>query len=145
ERTATDAERLLGFRVSDRTRGWGLVRVNYSHHREDFARACFSSLNHGAFEMRDIDAVMRGIGRLRDHGLSPAWGPGRHGPGANVFAYFVAPFGAVVEFSTAVDKVPHDHRAGSPQDWTWPPGRIDRWGVSDKDVARLDAAERAFR
>jgi len=145
EATARAAEDLFGFRVSDRTKGMVFVRCNDSHHSVAFTRAGFSSLNHIAFEMRDIDAVMRGIGRLRDHGLSPAWGPGRHGPGANVFAYFIAPFGAVVEFSTAVDKVPHDHRAGSPQDWTWPPGRIDRWGVSDKDVARLDAAERAFR
>ncbi len=89
--------------------------------------------------------MMRGIGRLRDHGFTAAWGPGRHGPGANVFAYFIAPFGAVVEFSTAVEKVPPDYRVGAPEDWTWPPGRIDQWGMSDKDVARLGPAERLFR
>jgi len=145
EATARVAEKVLGFRVSDRTKGMVFVRCNDSHHSTAFARSGFSSLNHIAFEMADVDAVMRGIGRLRDHSLSPAWGPGRHGPGANVFAYFVAPFGAVVEFSTAVDEVPEDYRVGAPEDWTWPPNRIDQWGMSDKDVAGLRRAEENFR
>jgi catechol 2,3-dioxygenase-like lactoylglutathione lyase family enzyme len=137
-------EEALGFRVSDRTKGMVFVRCNESHHSTAFARAGFASLNHIAFEMEDIDAVMRGIGRLRDHAMTPAWGPGRHGPGANVYAYFIAPFGPVVEFSTAVEKVTADYRTGSPEDWTWPPGRIDQWGMSDKDVAALRIAEERF-
>ncbi len=145
EATALAAEQALGFRVSDRTKGMVFVRCNESHHSVAFARAGFSSLNHIAFEMADIDGVMRGVGRLRDHGLTPAWGPGRHGPGANVFAYFIAPFDAVVEFSTAVDKVGDDYRAGAPEDWTWPEGRIDQWGLTDKDVETLGRAERTFR
>ena len=145
EATAEVAERVLGFRVSDRTKGMVFVRCNESHHSTAFARAGLSSLNHIAFEMQDLDAVMRGIGRLRDHKYVPAWGPGRHGPGANVFAYFIAPFNAVVEFSTAVEKVPADYRTGAPEDWTWPPNRIDQWGLSDKDVAGLRRAEETFR
>jgi catechol 2,3-dioxygenase-like lactoylglutathione lyase family enzyme len=145
EATATLAENLLGFRVSDRTKGMVFVRCNDSHHSTAFARAGFSSLNHIAFEMQDVDAVMRGIGRLRDHGMAPAWGPGRHGPGANVFAYFIAPFGPVVEFSTAVEKVGDDYKVGSPEDWTWPEGRIDQWGLSDKDNDSLREAEKRFR
>ena len=145
ESTADVAEQALGFRVSDRTKGMVFVRCNTSHHSTAFARAGFCSLNHVAFEMADLDAVMRGIGRLRDHGHAPAWGPGRHGPGANVFAYFIAPFGAVVEFSTAVDKVADDYVAGAPEDWTWPPNRIDQWGMSDKDFAGLRTAEEKFR
>ena len=145
EATGTLVEQALGFRVSDRTKGMVFVRCNESHHSTAFARAGFSSLNHIAFEMTDMDAVMRGIGRLRDHGMVPAWGPGRHGPGANVFAYFIAPFGPVIEFSTAVEKVPDDYKAGAPEDWTWPEGRIDQWGMSDKDLTGLRAAEEKFR
>jgi catechol 2,3-dioxygenase-like lactoylglutathione lyase family enzyme len=145
EASARVAEEVLGFRVSDRTKGMVFVRCNESHHSTAFARAGFSSLNHIAFEMEDVDAVMRGIGRLRDHDLAPAWGPGRHGPGANVFAYFIAPFGPVVEFSTAVDKVDEDYKAGNPEDWTWPEGRIDQWGISNKDFDALRQAEQRFR
>jgi len=138
-------EDVLGFRVSDRTKGMVFVRCNDSHHSTAFARAGFASLNHVAFEMEDMDAVMRGIGRLRDHALVPAWGPGRHGPGANVYAYFIAPFGPVIEFSTAVEKVPEDYKVGAPDDWTWPAGRIDQWGMSDKDFDGLRRAEERFR
>lgn len=145
EASSTVAERVLGFRVSDRTKGMVFVRCNDSHHSTAFARAGFSSLNHIAFEMADIDAVMRGVGRLRDHKLAPAWGPGRHGPGSNVFAYYIAPFGAVVEFSTAVNKVPDDYKVGAPEDWKWPPNRIDQWGLSEKDLPGLRAAEENFR
>ena len=128
EASATLAEQALGFRVSDRTKGMVFVRCNEAHHSTAFARA-----------------GRRGIGRMRDHGFAPAWGPGRHGPGDNAFAYFIAPFGAVIEFSTAVGKVPEDYRAGAPDDWAWPPNRIDQWGVSDKDFAGLRAAEEKFR
>ncbi|WP_454759641.1 VOC family protein [Caulobacter segnis] len=145
EATADFAEAVLGFRVSDRTKGMVFVRCNTSHHSTAFARAGFTSLNHIAFEMADLDAVMRGIGRMRDVGAAPAWGPGRHGPGDNVFAYFISPFGAVVEFSTAVEIVPDDYRVGVPEDWTWPEGRIDQWGMSDKDLANLGVAERTFK
>jgi catechol 2,3-dioxygenase-like lactoylglutathione lyase family enzyme len=145
EATGSAVEKVLGFRVSDRTRGMVFVRCNDSHHSTAFARAGVASLNHIAFEMRDMDAVMRGIGRMRDHGFSPSWGPGRHGPGANIFAYFIAPFGPVIEFSTAVTEVGDDYPVGSPEDWTWPENRIDQWGVSDKDVQGLRKAEERFR
>jgi hypothetical protein len=51
----------------------------------------------------------------------------------------------VIEYSTAVEKVPADYRAGSPEDWTWPEDRIDQWGISDKDFGALRAAEERFR
>ena len=138
-------EDVLDFRVSDRTKGMVFVRCNDSHHSTAFARAGFTSLNHIAFEMDDLDAVMRGIGWMRDHGFEPAWGPGRHGPGDNVYAYYIAPFGAVIEYSTAVEKVPADYQAGVPDDWTWPENRVDQWGVSDKDFDGLRVAEERFR
>jgi len=138
-------EEVLGFRVSDRTKGMVFVRCNDAHHSTAFARAGFSSLNHIAFEMEDLDAVMRGIGRMRDHQFAPAWGPGRHGPGDNVYAYYIAPFGPVIEYSTPVNKVDETYPTGAPDDWTWPENRIDQWGISDKDFAGLRSAEEAFR
>ncbi len=144
ENTASVAERALGFKVSDRTKGMVFVRCSSSHHSTAFARAGYASLNHIAFEMEDLDAVMRGIGRMRDHGFAPAWGPGRHGPGANVYAYYISPFGAVVEYSTAVEIIGDDYPTGAPEDWTWPPNRIDQWGISDKDFDGLGRAEKVF-
>jgi len=134
----------LGFRVSDRTRHMTFLRCNRTHHCIAYARAGYASLNHIAFEMADVDGVMRGIGRLRDAGYPCVWGPGRHGPGNNVFGYFVGPHGGLVEYTSEVSEAGDDYRVGSPEDWKWPQGRIDHWGVSVKDTARTDAAERAF-
>lgn len=142
EHFATD---VLGFHISDRTRIMTFVRCNRKHHCVAYAPAALPSLNHIAFEVVDVDAVMRGIGRMRDAGIACSWGPGRHGPGDNVFAYFIAPFGAVIEYTSEVSEVDDSYRVGNPQDWTWPPGRIDQWGVSQKDVPNIVAAERRFR
>ena len=141
ERFATSQ---LGLRVSDRTRHMTFLRCNQVHHCIAYARAGYASLNHVAFEMADLDGVMRGIGRLRDAGYPCVWGPGRHGPGNNVFSYFVGPHGGLVEYTTEVSEAGEDYKVGGPEDWKWPPGRIDQWGVAAKDTARTDAAERAL-
>lgn len=135
----------LGFKLADRTRIMTFVRCNNAHHALAFAHAEVPALNHIAFEMADIDAVMKNIGRLRDLGMTPAWGPGRHGPGNNVFAYFITPFGASMEYTAEVQQVDDSYRVGTPDDWKWPPNRIDHWGVSTRDNARLGEAERTFR
>jgi 2,3-dihydroxy-p-cumate/2,3-dihydroxybenzoate 3,4-dioxygenase len=123
---------VLGFRLSDRTGFMNFVRCDRVHHAIAYAKADDSLLNHIAFEMTDIDAVMRGIGRLRDAGFQTFWGPGRHGPGNNVFAYFVAPFGAAVEYTAEVQRVGPKYKVGTPEDWKWPHNRTDHWGVSDR-------------
>jgi len=132
----------LGFRVSDRTRMMRFLRCNRKHHALAYVNSDVSSLNHIAFEMRDLDAVMNGIGRMREAGYACAWGPGRHGPGNNVFGYFVSPFGPAIEYTAEVQEVGDDYRVGGPEDWKWPPGRTDHWGISTRDNARMHAAER---
>lgn len=135
----------LGFKVSDRTKHMTFVRCNRKHHCIAYARAGFASLNHIAFDMPGLESVMRGIGRLRDAGYPAVWGPGRHGPGNNVFGYFIGPHGGVVEYTAEVQEIDESYRVGGPADWQWPPGRIDHWGVSAKDNERIGAAERLYR
>lgn len=135
----------LGFQVSDRTGHMRFLRCNRKHHCVAYAHAQIASLNHIAFEMQSMDAVMRGITRLREAGFESVWGPGRHGPGNNVFGYFVAPYGGVIEYTAEVSEVGDDYRVGAPQDWKWPPGRMDHWGLSKKDTAKTAPAEAVFR
>jgi catechol 2,3-dioxygenase-like lactoylglutathione lyase family enzyme len=132
---------VLGFRLSDRTGFMNFVRCDRVHHAIAYAQAGNSFLNHIAFEMIDIDAVMRGIGRLKDAGIPSFWGPGRHGPGNNVFAYFVAPFGAALEYTAEVQRVGPSYKVGKPEDWKWPPNRNDHWGIS----ARSHPGDSEFR
>jgi catechol 2,3-dioxygenase-like lactoylglutathione lyase family enzyme len=135
----------LGFKLSDRTKHMTFVRCNRKHHCIAYARAGFASLNHIAFDMPSLESVMRGIGRLRDAGFPAVWGPGRHGPGNNVFGYFIGPHGGVVEYTAEVQEIEESYRVGGPEDWKWPPGRIDHWGLSTKDNERIGAAERLYR
>jgi catechol 2,3-dioxygenase-like lactoylglutathione lyase family enzyme len=139
------AQEVFAFKLSDRTGVMSFIRCNEQHHALAYADAKVSSLNHLAFEMTDLEAVMCGIGRMKDKGFDAVWGPGRHGPGNNVFGYFVAPFGAVIEYTSEIHLVDDSYREGAPEDWKWPPGRMDHWGVSGRDMARMHEAEQRYR
>jgi len=97
-------------------------------------------LHHIAFEMPDLDSVMRGAGRMRDAGFPIEWGVGRHGPGNNVFAYFLGPEDFVIEYTAEVEQVDESYPTGGPGDWGYPSGRSDNWGVTDPPSDRMHAA-----
>ncbi len=134
----------LGFKLSDRSRSMDFVRCDATHHAVAFADSGTSALNHLAFEMVSLDGVMRGIGRMKDHGYACVWGPGRHGPGNNVFGYFVSPFGAVIEYTSEVQRLDDSYRTGGPEDWSWPSDRTDQWGITGRDLRRMDEAGTLF-
>jgi catechol 2,3-dioxygenase-like lactoylglutathione lyase family enzyme len=118
---------VLGLRVSDYSaEQMVFMRVSSDHHAIALNRSSYPSINHVAFEMPSIDAFMRGIGRMRTVGQAAAWGPGRHGPGNNPFAYFVSPSGFVIEFTAEVQQI--DEAEHEPQ--VWPrnvPEKMDLW------------------
>jgi catechol 2,3-dioxygenase-like lactoylglutathione lyase family enzyme len=132
ERTSDWYQTQLGFRVTDYSADMMVFlrcatdAAFSDHHSIALNRAQYPSANHVAFEMPSIDSFMRGIGRMRVAGQSPAWGPGRHGPGNNPFAYFVSPSGFVIEFTSEVHKV--DESTHQPE--VWPrdvPEKMDTW------------------
>lgn len=102
--------RLLGLRVSD----WSehkmvFLRSNADHHVVAFNRAEWAAPNHVAYEVSSLDAFMRSIGRLKVAGHETSWGPGRHGPGDNAFAYYVDPAGLVPEVTAEVLQIDEDN------------------------------------
>lgn len=122
-------ENALGFRVSDWSENQMVfIRCNADHHSISFNRADHASLNHVAFEMPSIDALMRGVGRLKRNNKPVGWGIGRHGPGNNVFAYFTDPNDFVVEYTTEIQQV--DDATHEPQVWKRIPHLMDRWGTA---------------
>jgi catechol 2,3-dioxygenase len=138
-------EQALGFTLSDRTRIMAFMRCGSDHHSIALADASDNTLNHIAFVMPDLDAVMRGAGRMSDAGYPIEWGVGRHGPGNNVFAYFIGPDDFVIEYTADVLQIDDSYRAGRPEDWTWPPGRFDQWGVSRPPSDRIKQAQKTIR
>lgn len=131
---------VLGFRLTDRSKMMAFLRCNDDHHAVVLAEAPSNGLNHVAFLMPDLESVMRGSGRVVDHGHPIRWGVGRHGPGDNVFAYFIDPQGVVVEYTAEVLQVDENYRVRGPDEWVWPPGRTDHWGIAPP---KSDACKKA--
>ncbi|NNE80277.1 MAG: glyoxalase [Silicimonas sp.] len=120
-------ESMLGFRTSDYSADQMVfLRCGSDHHSIALVRAQYPSVNHVAFEMAGIDSFMRGIGRMKQKGQIPSWGPGRHGPGNNPFAYFVSPSGFVIEFTAEVQQI--DEATHEPKVWSrTDPEAMDQW------------------
>jgi catechol 2,3-dioxygenase len=132
----------LGFRLIDRTGIMAFMNCSGDHHTIAFGITDNDALNHIAFLMPDGESVMRGGGRMKDAGFPIQWGPGRHGPGNNLFNYFIDPFGVVIEYTADVEQVDESYVVRGPDEWKWPPGRVDQWGISAPPAKELKDAQR---
>jgi catechol 2,3-dioxygenase-like lactoylglutathione lyase family enzyme len=122
--------KILGLRVSD----WSehqmvFLRCSSKHHVVSFNQAAHASLNHVAYLVSGVDEIMRGLANLRSNGMEPVWGPGRHGPGNNIFCYFKDPVGYITEYTSDIDHIA-DEAAHQPKGWSRTPDAIDRWGLA---------------
>jgi catechol 2,3-dioxygenase-like lactoylglutathione lyase family enzyme len=132
----------LGFRLADRTGIMAFMNCDRDHHTIAIGISDNDALNHIAFLMPDFESVMRGGGRMRDAGFPIQWGPGRHGPGNNLFNYFIDPFGVVIEYTAEVEQIDEHYESHGPDYWKWPPGRVDQWGISAAPGATLKEAQK---
>jgi catechol 2,3-dioxygenase-like lactoylglutathione lyase family enzyme len=135
----------LGFKLSDESDLFYFLRCNSDHHSILLAKMIAPTLNHVSFEMKNIDSVMRGAGRLKEHGYPIEWGPGRHGAGSNVFCYFAGPEELPIEYTTDVEQIDDGYVFHGPDYWKWPPGRTDRWGVTEPRSPRLKRIQELYR
>ncbi len=130
---------VLGFKVSDWLGDFMcFLRCNSAHHRIALLPGP-PALNHVAYDMTDVDGMMRGAHRLRSKGIEIAWGPGRHTAGDNTFAYFVTPAGFVAEYTAELEKV--DFERFEPTVYTPGPTIMDQWGVGVGGPQALPHAE----
>ena len=132
---------VLGFRLSDSTHMMEFLRCSADHHSIAIFRNNGPSLNHVAYELPNIDGLMRGAGRVKRSGFDIEWGVGRHGPGSNVFSYFIEPNGFVAEYTTELDQL--DDATHVPQDasyWQKMMPNPDRWGLAGPPSNRMRAA-----
>lgn len=119
---------VLGFRVSDWLGDFMcFLRCNEWHHRLAFLPGP-PCLNHVAYDVPSIDALMRGIARLKKHNVDLRWGPGRHVAGNNTFSYFTTPAGFGVEYTSDLEKV--DEATWQPQVRAPGPEIMDQWGIA---------------
>lgn len=119
----------LGFRFSDRMgkfASWW--HCDADHHGMAIVLAPRPELSHYAWTMEDLNQLGRVADRLkrgRDQKL--IWGPSRHGPGNNLFSYFLDEDGAMIELCADLAQMPP---AGEyvARKWPWSPTTINQWG-----------------
>ncbi len=117
----------LGLRVSDRVGDRALwLRANSDHHGVAVMHEP-AGLHHYAFEIAGWDSFKAVGDHLRAHHRTFIWGPGRHGPGNNLFAYFLDPEGCVIEFYAELECIEDEvrHEVG---DWVDKPETFNLWG-----------------
>lgn len=141
---------LLGFKWSDTVGDFFVfLRCNADHHAANFmASTKYQGMHHVAYEMRDPNHLISMLDHLAKHDYRLHWGPGRHGPGHNLFTYHRDPDGNTIELFTQIDVV-HDEAKGhwEPRPWheeypmypkTWQVdlATVNQWGPIDQ--ASLD-------
>jgi catechol 2,3-dioxygenase-like lactoylglutathione lyase family enzyme len=118
----------LGLRCSDRMgRLASWYRCDEHHHGIGVTLGPSNQLHHLAWGWPDLDALGRIADRLSKRGETLVWGPGRHGPGNNLFTYFFDPDGFMIECCADLALVGPGHEY-VPSYWSSGPDTISRWG-----------------
>lgn len=119
---------VLGFRISDRVQGrlatW--MRCNQEHHGVAFLSAPLNTVNHYAFDLADWNALKVFADNMSRQGVTAIYGPGRHGPGNNLFLYIPDPAGNIIELTSEVQQI-WDEEGYQPGDWPNEPLSVDVW------------------
>jgi catechol 2,3-dioxygenase-like lactoylglutathione lyase family enzyme len=98
--------RVLGFRLSDWIQDWfAFMRCGPDHHTINFVRGKRTHMHHIAFELKDWAQIQAACDFLGGKNIPLIWGPGRHGPGHNIYTYHRNPDDQIIEFFTELDKM----------------------------------------
>jgi catechol 2,3-dioxygenase-like lactoylglutathione lyase family enzyme len=134
---------VLGFVVSD-TMGdrfmW--LRCNREHHTVAIVEGPAGGLDHYCFEVLDWDDLKRWCDELAAGDVLVSWGPGRHGPGNNLFIMFDDPDGVHVELSCEMERFwDGGVQYPGPRDWAPEMRTVNLWGPAPDWRRPLERAE----
>ncbi len=109
---------VLGFEISDQIPGIiAFTRCSEVHHNFAIQTAPVAFPHHIAFEVDDIDDVVRGGQHMVDGDPDrQMWGVGRHAIGSNWFWYLRDPSGTFVEYTSDIDRISAQDLY-RPKDW----------------------------
>lgn len=136
--TATDCselktflEEILDFRVTDSLGSrvhW--LRADQEHHGIALVNhpAPHATMHHYAFQLENWGAIQQYCDQLAHQGRRLAWGPGRHGPGRNLYTYLPDPDNTIVEAYADLLEV-WDEGSYEPIDWSYlGDSALNLWG-----------------
>lgn len=127
----TFLEEVLDFRVTDSLAGrvyW--LRGDHEHHGVALVNhdAPQTTMHHYAFQLENWGAIQQYCDGLAHLGKRLAWGPGRHGPGRNLYTYLPDPDNTIVEAYSDLLEV-WDEGSYEPIDWSYlGESALNLWG-----------------
>ena len=122
---------VVGFRLTDRVMDPSgsmrtcFLRTDHEHHSLAIFLANSNRLDHHCYETSDWNGIRDWgdhFARLR---VPVEWGPGRHGPGNNLFLFVHDSDGNWVEISAELEEVTADRPVGS---WPHEERTLNSWG-----------------
>ena len=120
----------LGFALMDRVftddgeLTAAFMTSNHEHHTIACFKASRSGLDHHCYETSEWNCIRDWCDRFAARELDLIWGPGRHGPGNNLFAFIEDPDGNYIEVSAELEVV-FDR---SVKDWPQADRTLNLWG-----------------
>lgn len=121
----------IGFRISDQLADgrfcW--LRSNRDHHTLAVVNVGQAGvLDHYSYDLAEWEDFKAWCDRLTDLNVDVQWGPGRHGPGNNLFVFFNDPAGTHIELSAEMEKFHDDRVDYVTRQWRPVPNSVNLWG-----------------
>ena len=122
----------LGFAISDRVidKNGVLTTCFLRSNKEHHSLACFKAKNvgidHHSYEVGKWKLIRDWCDYISKRGLTLFWGPGRHGPGNNLFVFFKDCDGNKIELSAELELIKNRKFL----DWPHDARTLNLWGKS---------------
>jgi catechol 2,3-dioxygenase-like lactoylglutathione lyase family enzyme len=121
----------VGFRITDQLADgrfcW--LRSNKDHHTLAIVNVGRGGdIDHYSYDLAEWEDFKAWCDRLTELDVDVQWGPGRHGPGNNLFVFFDDPAGNHIELSAEMEKFWDDTVVYVPRLWDPIPNSVNLWG-----------------
>lgn len=101
------------------------LRCSEEHHSLAVFRASRKRLDHVCYDVDDWLQIRDWADRFAERRITLQWGPGRHGPGNNLFLFINDPDGNWLEFSAELERV---EGARAVKHWVHEERTLNSWG-----------------
>jgi len=106
---------VIGFEISDQVFDLTWMRCDTDHHGLAVGGVGDTNrMHHYAFELAGWSGMIRYLDDLALREEEPVWGPGRHGPGNNLYTYLPDTDGALIEAYADLERIDGPNRASRP-------------------------------